>query len=156
MSMASHRTQLRWSATTVISGSTIWCRRAWARALDGSDEILKGAYRLAIPTLLYHGTEDTICDIEGSRQFSRLAPVGMVAFHEIMGGRRAPPRGTHPSGPMVGPAFALVKSSRSDVKPPEIRRRAFESRLRTECDKARHHFRPNKSTSHRAHFLNAP
>ena len=61
--------------------------RLGASIVDGSDEILKGAYRLAIPTLLYHGTEDTICDIEGSRQFSRLAPVGMVAFREIMGGR---------------------------------------------------------------------
>ncbi len=61
--------------------------RLGASIVDGSEEILKGAHRLSVPTLLYHGTEDPICDIEGSRQFSRLAPVGMVAFREIMGGR---------------------------------------------------------------------
>jgi alpha-beta hydrolase superfamily lysophospholipase len=55
--------------------------------IDGSKEVLKGAHRLSVPTLVYHGTEDTICDIEGSREFARQAPVGMVAFREIIGGR---------------------------------------------------------------------
>lgn len=55
--------------------------------IDGSEEVLKGAHRLSVPTLIYHGTEDTICHIDGSRQFARQAPVGMVAFREIMGGR---------------------------------------------------------------------
>ncbi|MBT6177089.1 MAG: alpha/beta hydrolase [Deltaproteobacteria bacterium] len=55
--------------------------------IDCSAEVLKGAHRLSVPTLVYHGTEDTICAIDGSRQFARQAPVGMVALREIMGGR---------------------------------------------------------------------
>jgi len=55
--------------------------------IDSSDEIIQGSFRLSVPTLVYHGTEDTICDIDGSRQFVRGAPSGMVAFREILGGR---------------------------------------------------------------------
>lgn len=55
--------------------------------VDDAGAIIEGAGRLNVPTLIYHGTEDTICDIDGSRQFVRQAPIGMVAFREIQGAR---------------------------------------------------------------------
>ncbi len=55
--------------------------------IDMGDEIIADAGRLSVPTLLYHGTDDPICSIEGSRKFARLAPSGLITFREVSGAR---------------------------------------------------------------------
>ena len=55
--------------------------------IDLGEQIIADAGSLTVPTLLYHGTDDPICSIEGSRQFARMAPSGLVTFREVSGAR---------------------------------------------------------------------
>lgn len=53
---------------------------------DGGARLLVEAGRLAVPTLIIHGTADGVADVEGSRQLAAVVEAGPVELNEIEGG----------------------------------------------------------------------
>ncbi|WRS31133.1 alpha/beta hydrolase [Actinomycetaceae bacterium MB13-C1-2] len=55
------------------------------------DQVIRNAGMLGVPTLIMHGSQDGLADVEGSAEFAEAAPEGLVtvevvegAFHELL------------------------------------------------------------------------
>jgi alpha-beta hydrolase superfamily lysophospholipase len=53
--------------------------------IDDTDAIIASASRISIPLLVYHGTDDAIASIGGTRRFVQNAPANLVEYREAEG-----------------------------------------------------------------------
>ncbi|MEE2962245.1 MAG: lysophospholipase [Myxococcota bacterium] len=54
--------------------------------VDQAKDSIRQANNVVLPTLVYHGTNDSICDIDGSRRFAENATNCDMSFESISGG----------------------------------------------------------------------